>query len=99
MRCAGRKQKHISGIENHFFFLSVFLYKNSGCSFELKEKLFGLVIMKVFSGIGSSNDHYDIITRIYIKIFVAHRRFEQMTIFFNPFKEVKRRQYTHSINF
>src|SRR5688572_15413891 len=76
MRGSRGMQIHISGTQLHFLTLAINLNSHSYGSLQLVKQLFGLVIMIVFSGIGTANDHYDIILRFYIKIFISNGRFQ-----------------------
>jgi hypothetical protein len=86
-----RVEIHVSGAEFHGLFHSVFLNVNFDISFQLIKEFFRFVIVIVLSGIWPRYDHYDIIICVLIKVFVPHRRFKRITIFFYPLVEVERR--------
>jgi hypothetical protein len=45
--------------------------------------------MVVFPGVWTTNDHHNIITGFLVKVFIANRGLEQVSVFIDPFFEVE----------
>ncbi len=58
MWCAGRQQKNIALFDGYVYNLSVFHNLEQHIAFQLIEKLFGFIVMKIFSFIWASNHHH-----------------------------------------
>jgi hypothetical protein len=95
----GRMQVHITGAQFHRPFLSIFLDVYLNIPFQLIEQFLGLIVVIVFSGIGPGDDHNNVVPGLFIKISVAHRGFKGVSVFLEPFIEVKRSLYCHDQRF
>ena len=58
----GRVQVHVAWPQGKCFFHPCILDVDLDRSFELIEQLFGFIVMVIFSGIGPTNNHHDVIT-------------------------------------
>lgn len=66
---------HIAGVELEFLALAFVLNDDFYGAFELVKKLFGFVVMVVFTGVWTGYDHDDIVVAERIDVLVADRWF------------------------
>ena len=59
-------------------------------AFQLEIKLFRFVVMVVFPVVRTTYNHHNDIVGSFIHRLVTHRRFEKMSVFVDPFLEIKR---------
>jgi hypothetical protein len=94
---SGREQKNLSGFEGDF--LKYFGTLRMGgvwdhqlqdnFPFQLIEKFFALVDVKVLSGIGSTNNHHNEVGVADIQLLVAYGWFKEVPVFFDPLVQRK----------
>ena len=97
VRNFGRVQIHVPRAQLHIDRFPIFLNAHGNVAFELVKEFFGLIVVVIFAGIGAGYNHHDVIAALDIKILVAHRRLEQITVFFDPSREVEGFRYWHEV--
>lgn len=87
---SGREEEHLAFSNINGFWLAIGIDNfNLNIAFKLEEKFFSFFPMVVFSSVWSAYDHNDEVIVIDKELFVAHGRFEQVAIFFDPVVQVK----------
>jgi len=84
VRGIGRNEKRFALPDNVINDVIAFTDAHLNVAFKLIEILFRINEMKIVPRIRAFNDHYKEITAV-VKIPVAHRRFEFIGVFFDPF--------------
>jgi len=80
---------HVSGAKLHVHSLTIFLNSHSDVALKLIKKLFSLIVVIVLSGIGTRDNHDDVIATLHIQVLVAHWRLEQFSMFLDPSGQVE----------
>ncbi|MNL28837.1 hypothetical protein D3C87_1505000 [compost metagenome] len=93
-----RQQEHIPFFDLNRYNLSVFDDAHDYIAFELIEQLFCFVVVKVFTAVGAAYDHYDKIIYLLVHLLITYRWFQQVTVFIDPFVQVKGTLYGHNIS-
>lgn len=85
-----RKHKNISFVDWDIDRLAILNDLERHVSFQLKIEFLCFIVMVVLSVVWPTNNHNDNVVGSFIHRLIAHRRFEEMTVFIYPFPEIKR---------
>ena len=89
MRSFGGADKHVAGFEDVVDGATVLLGAHGDAALELVEDFFGFVVVVVLAGVGSGDDHDDVVLRLGREVFVADGRLEFVAVLFEPAVEVE----------
>jgi hypothetical protein len=92
---AGRQEKHLTFADRNGYRLSVFLNADFNIALQLVKQFLCFVKMVVFSRIGASDNHHDVITGLVVQVFVSYGGFQQFAVFPDPLAKVERSAYHH----
>jgi hypothetical protein len=90
MRHVGRDEEGFAFVDNVIYDLVALPNAYLDVAFELIEILLRIYKMKIVARVWTSDDHDEEIASV-IKIAIAHRRLEEVPIFFNPTVQINRR--------